>query len=80
MSDAPHPLDVVDTDPTRLAARTLVEQLRATIYNEDVPPSQRTWWRYVLDEPEAADLVMTFAREVIARHDRQLATQKARGR
>ena len=76
--------DTIDTDPTRLAARTLIEQLRGTLYNDDnapaVPiPPQRTWWRYALDDEQAIAAVLAFAHEAIARHDRQLATQKARG-
>jgi hypothetical protein len=76
-----HDLDIVDTDPVRLAARTLVERLRATLYNDanDAPiPQLRTWWRYALDEPQATDEVMRFVRDVLQRHERQRETQKGR--
>jgi len=72
-----HPLDVVDTDPTRLAARTLVERLRATIYNTDGdPPQTRSWWRYALDDQDAVAAVLHFAHDAVARRERQRATQK----
>jgi hypothetical protein len=51
----------VDNDPTVLAARTLIERLRGTEYEDgDAPMLFPRWWRYRLSDDEAIEAVLAF--------------------
>jgi hypothetical protein len=54
--------DPIDTDPRRLAARTLIERLRSTEYEDGQPPPDKPrWFRYYLDDEQAINAVLAFA-------------------
>jgi len=54
-----HPLDIIDTDPVRLAARTLVAHIRAEQYSDSMFPP----YAWVLEHDKAADAVMAFLKK-----------------
>ena len=55
-----NPLDIIDTEPMRLSARTLVGRLRAEEYKEGDMLGARG---PVLDDIQATDAVLAFARQ-----------------
>ncbi len=55
------PVDAIDNDPVRLAARTLVERLRSEEYKEG---DMLGAYGPVLDYVEAVDAVMAFLEDV----------------
>jgi hypothetical protein len=52
-------LDIIDTDPVRLAARSLVAHIRAEQYSDSLLPAED----YVWESDEAVEAVLKFLKD-----------------